>query len=111
MAIHAATQKVIDYPDTLGKRSALKHFHWNSLDKTEEVVISYRLLDLAATIDSETSLHAEGITAAFELVNERIGDIEQNLVHSDGNELLEHKDAWVDELELLNKSSSFLTTL
>lgn len=51
MSIHPETQKVIDYPDTLGKSVALDHFDWQKLDKHEEARVSARIISLAQRID------------------------------------------------------------
>lgn len=53
--IHPDTQKVLDYPETLGKAVALKYFCWEKLDRTEEAYISSKLLYLAKLIDKENN--------------------------------------------------------
>jgi hypothetical protein len=50
--IHPETQKVLDYPDTKGKRVALLYYDWQRLDKTEEVIAAPNLLRLAKLIDT-----------------------------------------------------------
>lgn len=52
MSIHPETQKVVDYPDTQGKKIALDHYNWNNLDKVEEVFVARKIIELAKKIDS-----------------------------------------------------------
>lgn len=51
--IHPQTMKVVNYPETIGKKIALKYFNWMKLDKVEESYVANRLLALAELIDSE----------------------------------------------------------
>jgi len=50
--IHPEVQKVIDYPDTSGKRIALQQYNWQSLTKYEEVSYASRIIELARMIDN-----------------------------------------------------------
>lgn len=52
--IHPETQKVLDYPNTAGKRAALAHYNWQDLDKVNEVMMAASVLTLAKTIDKDT---------------------------------------------------------
>lgn len=55
MSIHPETMKVINLPDTVGKRVALKHFDWQSLDKISEVMLASSIISMAKTIDDQLS--------------------------------------------------------
>lgn len=50
--IHPEVQKLVDYPSTLGKRIAMRHFCWENLTKTEEVLWVREVLKMAKEIDS-----------------------------------------------------------
>jgi hypothetical protein len=52
--IHPETQKVIDYPNTKGKKIALEHFNWQSLDKVQECMLAAQVIALAKKIDGVT---------------------------------------------------------
>lgn len=52
--IHPEVRKLLDYPNTVGKRTALSIFKWNSLDKVEEVMCAARVIQLAQEIDKES---------------------------------------------------------
>jgi len=49
--IHPETQKLLDYPDTAGKKAAMDHYNWMALDKVQEVMAAPRIIELAKTID------------------------------------------------------------
>ena len=42
-----------NYPSTIGKRAAMKHFKWNRLTKVEEMMYADQVLELAKLIDEE----------------------------------------------------------
>ena len=52
--IHPETQKVIDYPNTVGKRAAMSHYNWKNIEKVQEVMVASSLISLAKTIDKQT---------------------------------------------------------
>jgi hypothetical protein len=111
MSIQESIQSFTNYPDTLGKAAALNHFKISSFDKNKIIFLSDKMLALAISVDSEISLHSDGASTAFALVNERIFDIEQNLLNANRAELFENKDGWKSELEDLNKAHYFLSKI
>lgn len=46
-------QQVLDHQLTTGKRVALKFYHWQSLDKVEEVMVAPAMLRLMSLVDAE----------------------------------------------------------
>ena len=53
---------VLDYPDTKGKRVAMKHFNWEHLDTMGGYMIAGQLLKLAEAIDEQLVNHDLPIT-------------------------------------------------
>ena len=51
--IHHETQKLLDYPDTYGKKAALSYYNWDSLDKVEECMVSPQIIEMARLIDKK----------------------------------------------------------
>lgn len=49
--IHPETQKLLDYPNTEGKRIAMQYFNWQSLDKVQECYIAAQVIAMAKSID------------------------------------------------------------
>jgi len=60
MHIHPETKKVVDYPNTIGKRVALKWFSWQSLDKVQESIVAYKVIALVKLIDEEIHKYEGG---------------------------------------------------
>ena len=50
--IHQSVIELIEYPNTLGKRIAMRHFCWERLTKDEEVLWVREVLKMAKEIDS-----------------------------------------------------------
>lgn len=113
MSIHIETQKVINYKDSLGKRVALKYFQWNKLDKTQEVIIANKLISLAELIDNETTelFPVEAQTAICDLIRNRGECINENLLHAEGDELVDNKESWENESKDLEAGLLFLTII
>ena len=51
MNIHPEAQRVLDYPETVGKKVAMQYFQWLSLDRVEEVRMADSIIGLAKLID------------------------------------------------------------
>ena len=49
--IHPTTQKLLDYPNTAGKKIAMEHYNWRALDKVQEVMLAPQIIELSKTID------------------------------------------------------------
>ena len=111
MSIHPLTQKVVDYPDTIGKSSALKHYRWNNLDLVQETMVADDLLFLASMIDAEIAMAMEPESSGYidGLVRDRESCLNDNLLHADKDELSEHEVDWKNELSDIEKyNNSYL---
>lgn len=46
-------KELFDYPETKGKKIAMKHYNWQNLTKVEEVMKAHLVLAMAKSIDEE----------------------------------------------------------
>ena len=53
--VHLDTRKVLLYPDTIGKRTAMSFFKWDKLTKDEEIMRSADIVKMAKKIDNEVT--------------------------------------------------------
>lgn len=102
MAIHPETQKVIDYPETLGKSIALKHYNWQLLDKTQEVMVASNTVNLAKLID-DNLVPSELSVFLNEMLMDRLNVINEHLNEADDDELSEMSEAWLNEKENIER--------